>query len=57
MLDELKGHNGERIGGVAWHPQATLSQSPESVNLASSGADFNIQLWNLSGCVYLLPFC
>lgn len=51
MLDELKGHNGERIGGVAWHPQATLSQSPESVNLASSGADFNIQLWNLSGYV------
>lgn len=49
MLDELKGHKGERIGGVAWHPQATLSQSPESVNLASSGADFNIQLWNLSG--------
>ncbi|KAK9898308.1 WD40 repeat-like protein [Cystobasidium minutum MCA 4210] len=49
MLDELKGHNGERIGGVAWHPQATLSQSPEAVNVASSGADFNIQLWNLAG--------
>lgn len=49
MLDELKGHEGERLGSVVWHPQATLSQSPESLNLATSGADFNIQLWNLSG--------
>jgi len=49
QLEELKGHNGERIGQVAWHPFATLSQSRESLNLATSGADSNIQLWNLSG--------
>jgi hypothetical protein len=29
----LLGH-GDRAGGVAWHPQATLSQSVDSVNLA-----------------------
>ncbi|GAA5907670.1 uncharacterized protein JCM6883_001853 [Sporobolomyces salmoneus] len=42
----LKGHS-ERIGGVAWHPDATLSQSPTSVNFATSGADNLIKLWNL----------
>ena len=49
MLDELKGHNGERLGAVVWHPQATLTQSSEAVNLATSGADFSVQLWDLSG--------
>lgn len=52
-MEELKGHNGERIGQVAWHPFATLTQSRESLNLATSGADFNIQLWNLAGWVRL----
>ncbi|GAA5857440.1 hypothetical protein JCM8547_009274 [Rhodosporidiobolus lusitaniae] len=44
----LKGHK-ERIGGVAWHPQATLSQSASSVNFATSGADAEIRLWGLEG--------
>ncbi|KAJ8695232.1 hypothetical protein PTI98_007843 [Pleurotus ostreatus] len=30
----LRGH-GDRVGGVAWHPQATLSQNPDAVNLAT----------------------
>ncbi|GAA5965141.1 hypothetical protein JCM8115_006677 [Rhodotorula mucilaginosa] len=42
----LKGHK-ERIGGVAWHPQATLSQTASSVNFATSGADNDIKLWDL----------
>ncbi|GAA5987995.1 hypothetical protein JCM5350_007854 [Sporobolomyces pararoseus] len=42
----LKGHS-ERIGGVAWHPDATLTQSTKSVNFATSGADNLIKLWNL----------
>ncbi|GAA5861833.1 hypothetical protein JCM3774_001318 [Rhodotorula dairenensis] len=42
----LKGHK-ERIGGVAWHPQATLSQAATSVNFATSGADNDIKLWGL----------
>ncbi|BGP16041.1 hypothetical protein JCM10213_006823 [Rhodosporidiobolus nylandii] len=42
----LKGHK-ERISGVAWHPEATLSQSSSAVNFATSGADNEIRLWNL----------
>ncbi|CEQ40267.1 SPOSA6832_01870, partial [Sporobolomyces salmonicolor] len=42
----LKGHK-ERIGGVAWHPEATLSQSKSAVNFATSGADHDIKLWGL----------
>ncbi|KWU46190.1 U4/U6 snRNP-specific spliceosomal protein [Rhodotorula sp. JG-1b] len=42
----LKGHK-ERIGGVAWHPQATLTQTASSVNFATSGADNDIKLWDL----------
>ncbi|GAA5943438.1 U4/U6-U5 snRNP complex subunit PRP4 [Sporobolomyces koalae] len=42
----LKGHS-ERIGGVAWHPDATLTQSPTAVNFATSGADNLIKLWDL----------
>lgn len=49
QLEELKGHNGERLGAVLWHPRATVGQSREALNLATSGADFNIQLWNLAG--------
>ena len=41
-----KGHK-ERIGGVAWHPQATLTQTASSVNFATSGADNDIKLWDL----------
>lgn len=46
-LAVYKGHNVERIGGVAWHPQATQTQSSTSVNLASGGADGNVCLWPL----------
>ncbi|TNY22696.1 U4/U6 snRNP-specific spliceosomal protein [Rhodotorula diobovata] len=42
----LKAHK-ERIGGVAWHPEATLSQSASAVNFATSGADNDVKLWNL----------
>ncbi|GAA6061238.1 hypothetical protein JCM10212_002697 [Sporobolomyces blumeae] len=45
-IRSLKGHK-ERIGGVAWHPEATLSQSASAVNFATSGADNEIKLWNL----------
>lgn len=43
----LRGHT-DRIGGISWHPEATLTQSPESANLASGGADGNIHLWSLT---------
>ncbi|KAK4702268.1 U4/U6 small nuclear ribonucleoprotein PRP4, partial [Phenoliferia sp. Uapishka_3] len=45
-IKTLKAHK-ERIGGVAWHPQATLSQSRTAVNFATSGADNDVKLWGL----------
>jgi U4/U6 small nuclear ribonucleoprotein PRP4 len=42
----LKGHN-DKVGGVAFHPEATISQEKSALNLASGGADGLIQLWNL----------
>ncbi|KAK9461850.1 WD40-repeat-containing domain protein [Lipomyces oligophaga] len=43
----LKGHS-DKIGGLAWHPLATMSQSPESLNLVSGGGDSTIKLWSLT---------
>ncbi|KAH9074721.1 U4/U6 snRNP-specific spliceosomal protein [Lactarius deliciosus] len=43
----LRGH-GDRVGGVAWHPQATLSQSADSVNLVSGAGDMCLNLWSLN---------
>ncbi|KAK9367487.1 WD40-repeat-containing domain protein [Lipomyces kononenkoae] len=43
----LRGHT-DRIGGLAWHPQAQLSQSADSLNLASGGGDCTVRLWALS---------
>ncbi|KAI8379727.1 WD40-repeat-containing domain protein [Radiomyces spectabilis] len=42
----MKGHN-DRVGGVVFHPQATISQEKSALNLASSGADSLIHLWSL----------
>ncbi|CAG8570859.1 14663_t:CDS:10 [Cetraspora pellucida] len=42
----FKGH-ADRIGGVAWHPQSTLSIDKNVVNLASGAADGLINLWSL----------
>lgn len=50
------GHS-DRVGGVAWHPQATLSQSETAVNLVSGGADGNVALWSLKRYIRALqPF-
>ncbi|KAI0050960.1 U4/U6 snRNP-specific spliceosomal protein [Auriscalpium vulgare] len=43
----LRGHS-DRVGGVAWHPQATLSQSPDAVNLVSGAGDTFVHLWSLN---------
>jgi U4/U6 small nuclear ribonucleoprotein PRP4 len=45
-LTQLIGH-GDRVGGVAWHPRATLDLSPESANLVSGAADCSVNLWSL----------
>ena len=41
------GHS-DRVGGVAWHPQATLTQSADTVNLVSGAGDTNLHLWSLN---------
>lgn len=41
------GHS-DRVGGVAWHPQATLSRNPDLVNLVSGGGEGNVNLWSIN---------
>lgn len=41
------GH-ADRVGGVAWHPQATLTQGEGLVNLVSGAGDMSVNLWSLS---------
>ncbi|KAI9183238.1 hypothetical protein H9P43_004155 [Blastocladiella emersonii ATCC 22665] len=47
-LGELRAHR-DRIGGIAWHPRATVGQSESACNLASGGADHAVHLWSLDG--------
>ncbi|KAH8093288.1 WD40-repeat-containing domain protein [Cristinia sonorae] len=46
-IKTLSGHT-DRVGGVAWHPEATLTQSESAVNLVSGAADSSLQLWSLT---------
>jgi hypothetical protein len=41
------GH-GDRVGGVAWHPKATLTQGESLVNLVSGAGDMKVHLWSLN---------
>lgn len=47
VLIRSAGHT-DRVGGVAWHPQATLSQSEDAVNMVSGAADQTVNLWSLN---------
>ncbi|KAJ2918692.1 hypothetical protein MD484_g1787, partial [Candolleomyces efflorescens] len=42
----LRGHS-DKVGGIAWHPAATLTQSEETANLVSGGGEGNVNLWSL----------
>ncbi|KAI0657967.1 U4/U6 snRNP-specific spliceosomal protein [Cubamyces menziesii] len=42
-----RGHN-DRVGGVAWHPEATKSLSEDAVNFVSGAADLSVHLWSLN---------
>ncbi|KAI8074957.1 WD40-repeat-containing domain protein [Gongronella butleri] len=46
LVTTLAGHAG-RIGGVAFHPDATLNLSSAAANMATSGGEGNIRLWSL----------
>ncbi|KDQ61738.1 hypothetical protein JAAARDRAFT_172133 [Jaapia argillacea MUCL 33604] len=43
----FRGHS-DRVGGVAWHPKATLSQGEDVVNMVSGAGDTNLHLWSLT---------
>ncbi|KAI5288695.1 hypothetical protein KEM52_001060, partial [Ascosphaera acerosa] len=46
----LRGHT-DRVGGIAWFPEATLPSSTvseSSLNLASGGGEGNVNLWSLT---------
>ncbi|EGG12284.1 uncharacterized protein MELLADRAFT_24633, partial [Melampsora larici-populina 98AG31] len=45
--DEKDSHS-DRIGGLAWHPEATIGQSTSSLNMVTGGADSKVQLWSLT---------
>ncbi|SNX87501.1 related to PRP4 - U4/U6 small nuclear ribonucleoprotein [Melanopsichium pennsylvanicum] len=42
----LRGHT-DKVGGLAWHPKATLTQDSGAVNLVSGAGDANVCLWSL----------
>ncbi|KAH6915982.1 U4/U6 snRNP-specific spliceosomal protein [Coprinopsis sp. MPI-PUGE-AT-0042] len=46
-IKALRGHS-DKVSGVAWHPQATLSQSPDAVNLVSGAGEGAVNLWSLN---------
>lgn len=48
----FKGHK-DRMSGLAWHPQATISMSKNSVNMASCSVDGAIHLWSLNSDIPL----
>ncbi|KAH7105758.1 WD40 repeat-like protein [Auriculariales sp. MPI-PUGE-AT-0066] len=41
------GHS-DRVGGIAWHPDATARYSDNVVHLASGGEEGNVTLWSLN---------
>ncbi|KAJ1918301.1 hypothetical protein H4219_002698 [Mycoemilia scoparia] len=45
-IKTLRGHT-DRVGGLAFHPKATIGLDTSAANLASGGADNNIHLWSL----------
>lgn len=42
----LRAHT-DKVGGLAWHPQATLTQPASAVNLVSGAGDASVCLWSL----------
>lgn len=48
MIVRISSGHSEKVSGVAWHPQATLTQSPDVVNLASGAVEGNVNLWSMN---------
>ncbi|WVF70118.1 hypothetical protein IAT40_004906 [Kwoniella sp. CBS 6097] len=47
-ISTKRGHT-DKIGGAAWHPQATLSIGAEGMNFATGGGEGSVKLWSLDG--------
>jgi U4/U6 small nuclear ribonucleoprotein PRP4 len=45
-ITEFKGHT-DRVSGIAFHPQATLSQSDSALNFCSGASNGQVLLWAL----------
>jgi U4/U6 small nuclear ribonucleoprotein PRP4 len=44
----FKGHQpNSKMSGVAWHPEATLTQSKSAVNFATGAEDGKVALWGI----------
>ncbi|WRT65074.1 uncharacterized protein IL334_002016 [Kwoniella shivajii] len=48
LVSTKKGHT-DKIGGSAWHPQATLGNSEDGLNFATGGGEGTVKLWSLTG--------
>ncbi|KAG8191113.1 hypothetical protein JTE90_010037 [Oedothorax gibbosus] len=46
LIRTLRGHDCN-VGAITFHPQATLTQSETSVNMASCSTDGTVKLWDL----------
>ncbi|KAI8344362.1 WD40-repeat-containing domain protein [Chlamydoabsidia padenii] len=46
LVTTLAGHT-DRVGGVAFHPESTLSLDKSVANFATSGAEGSVKLWSL----------
>lgn len=42
-----RGHT-EKVGGAAWHPEATIGLSESAVNFATGGGEGDVKLWSLA---------
>ncbi|EJU04759.1 WD40 repeat-like protein [Dacryopinax primogenitus] len=40
--------HSDKVGGVAWHPRATIGQEAAAVNLVSGGGEGDLHLWSLA---------
>ncbi|CAO3594513.1 unnamed protein product [Absidia cylindrospora] len=46
LVTTLAGHS-DRVGGVAFHPESTLTLDKSVANFATSGAEGTVKLWSL----------
>ncbi|GLB41923.1 putative pre-mRNA processing factor 4 (PRP4) like [Lyophyllum shimeji] len=49
-IRSLRGHD-DRVGGVAWHPEATSTLGADLANLVSGGGEGNVNLWSMNSDV------